>query len=63
MISITRNNGMFKIYGIFNRLGQSCGLRAVNFSNNIVYLAKKVAYPSGLQIGGKFIRSKSCRLY
>jgi hypothetical protein len=54
---------MFKIYGIFNRLGQSCGLRAVNFSNNIVYLAKKVAYPSGLQIGGKFIRSKSCRLY
>ena len=63
MRSITRSNGMYKIYVKFNRLGQPCGLRAANFSNYIAYLAKKVTYPSGLLTGVKLVRSTSCGTY
>ena len=41
MRSITRSNGMYKIYVKFNQLGQPCGLRVANFANYISYLAKR----------------------
>ena len=41
MRSITRSNGIYKIYVNFNQLGQPCGLRAANFANYISYLAKR----------------------